>query len=753
MKNVLAIVAFMLSLCAFGANAYRFVSYNVWGDYFGNPPHERDKGQLAVLLNQKPDFIALQEFTPNYWKSALASGLEKDFEAVGRGLGADGKDSYTPLFYRRTRFRLLEKGAECFFPELDGSKSFVYAALEDVATGRRIVAFSTHFWWKYDGEADGYLRMENSRKVYKVVSAVAKRHNAEIVGGGDLNASISSRVAHEWQHLGWCDARLTTDGAYRGKTWREGLKRDCNGVYRGEMPEMSSKSSHLDYVFYAPGKIRPVAFRLDFSKQALDLSDHLPVVFRFLLEDNAPRPVATIASLAAKPQNSALDSWWMKRVEEKKRLSWQKPADIVFIGDSITHRWESSGKNVWNRFFAEGKYAALNMGFSADRTEHVLWRLYDGALDHAKFKAVVLMIGTNNAGHNDFSKCPPADVVAGIKAIIDFIRDRQPEARIVLHPIFPRGATKDNPLRVRNEIVNRELVRFADSHHVIWCDFNDQLLDNDANLSREVMPDLLHPAQCGYEVWANALLPVLNNILSAGKDEPIAGRYSIKHCARSIEMPSACRPETRLDAGGSRGKGWWLDRLAEKRAQICASGGEFDLVMIGDSITHFWEFDCDSFGYGVYRKLCEGRKVLNLGYGGDHTEHVLWRLENGELEGYRAKTVMLMIGTNNRDVPTDTAKGVEKILDLIKQKQPGARILLSPIFPRGRPDDKNRARNEEVNRLIKNFADGEKVLWIDFNSEFLEKDGTMRQGVMMNDLLHPVKAGYEIWLKELEKYL
>ena len=178
-----------------------------------------------------------------------------------------------------------------------------------------------------------------------------------------------------------------------------------------------------------------------------------------------------------------------------------------------------------------------------------------------------------------------------------------------------------------------------------------------------------------------------------------------------------------------------------------------EMVMVGDSITHFWEFDDRSFGYGVYRRLCEGRKVLNLGYGGDRTEHVLWRLENGELEGYRAKTVMLMIGTNNRTPAAETAEGIKKIIGLIRAKQPQAKILLSPIFPRGKADDKHRARNEEVNGIIKGFADGESVVWLDFNGEFLNADGSIRKGMMMDDLLHPVRGGYEVWLKALENCL
>ena len=200
--------------------------------------------------------------------------------------------------------------------------------------------------------------------------------------------------------------------------------------------------------------------------------------------------------------------------------------------------------------------------------------------------------------------------------------------------------------------------------------------------------------------------------------------------------------------------GWWEKRHAEKLAQIAASGGEIDLVFVGDSITHNWEGargPGSDLGGKPLAELKKKYSVLNLGFGGDSTRNVLWRLENGELDGYKAKCFMLMIGTNNGDKrPEDTAAGIKAILDLIARKQPQAKTILLPVFPSGATADHPwRRSKEKINALIKDFADGDKVVWCDFNARFLNPDGTFPKGMMMKDDLHPLAPGYDIWAEEV----
>ena len=200
--------------------------------------------------------------------------------------------------------------------------------------------------------------------------------------------------------------------------------------------------------------------------------------------------------------------------------------------------------------------------------------------------------------------------------------------------------------------------------------------------------------------------------------------------------------------------GWWEKRHEEKLAQIATSGGEIDLVFVGDSITHNWEGargPGSDYGGKPLAELKKKYSVLNLGFGGDSTRNVLWRLENGELDGYRAKCFMLMIGTNNGGCSAeDTAAGIRAILDLIARKQPQAVTILLPIFPSGATVDHPwRTGKEKVNALIRKFADGKKVVWCDFNSRFLNPDGTFPKGMMMKDDLHPLAPGYDIWAEEV----
>ena len=447
-------------------------------------------------------------------------------------------------------------------------------------------------------------------------------------------------------------------------------------------------------------------------------------------------------------------NWWMKRHEEKMALVKAGGAQVVFIGDSITHMWETRGKMQWDRTFAEGPRKALNLGFSGDRTEHVLWRIDHGELDGYEAKVVLLMIGTNNTGHKSFDEEPPVDTILGVRAVIDRIREKQPKAKIVLTAILPRGKTAEDPLRRRNDVVNHEIMRFADGKNVFWCDFGDQLLTTDGFLSAEVMPDRLHPGDYGYEVWTAAVLPYIDAALEGRTMPP--NRYGSR--IDSNFYREGPKPTQAISLIGRREHWWkdpelWFHALQRQRREASEGDGEFDAVFFGDSITSHWNMSRN--GAKVLAELRETYKVHVLGIGGDCVQHNIWRARYGELNGYKAKLIVLMIGTNNNygDKPADTAAGVKVLLGEIREKQPQAKILLCAIFPRGETAaDEKRRRNDEVNRIIQGYADGKDILWLDIRQKLMNADGTIDKE-LMPDYLHPLEKGYRIWADELRPYL
>lgn len=209
----------------------------------------------------------------------------------------------------------------------------------------------------------------------------------------------------------------------------------------------------------------------------------------------------------------ALSGWLPrheKKLEEVRKLKAAgKSPKVVFIGDSITEGWENSGKAVWQRYYA--KYDALALGFGGDHTENVLWRLRHGEVDGIAPKVAVLMIGTNNTGdRND----DPAATASGVKAIIDELHSRLPKTKVLLLAVFPREEQPSALLRRLNESVNAIIANFADGRRVFFADINASLLNADGTLSRNVMPDLLHPQEKGYEIWARSMEPVLKKLLA-----------------------------------------------------------------------------------------------------------------------------------------------------------------------------------------------------------------------------------------------
>lgn len=211
------------------------------------------------------------------------------------------------------------------------------------------------------------------------------------------------------------------------------------------------------------------------------------------------------------------------------------------------------------------------------------------------------------------------------------------------------------------------------------------------------------------------------------------------------EVNTAVIPATRGDEPG------WRQRDAAMTAR--AKQGDVDLAFIGDSITQGWE----GRGKNVWEQFYAARKPINLGIGGDRTEHVIWRLTHGNLGSIKPKVAVLMIGTNNTghfmQDPEEVAAGVREILDILQQRLPDTKVVLHGVFPRGRTEfDPGRINNLGINQMIRRFHDGQRVHYLDIGDQFLEADGSISSEIMP-DALHLSEAGYVRWAEALEPKL
>ncbi len=209
---------------------------------------------------------------------------------------------------------------------------------------------------------------------------------------------------------------------------------------------------------------------------------------------------------------------WMPRHNELKNRVRKKPVDLLMIGDSIVFRWERQGKKIWDEFY--GKRRAVQIGSSGDYTDHILWRLQNGAVSGAKPKLTVLLIGTNNTG---LRKDPAEETAYGIAAIIKELKKRLPDSKILLLGVFPRGnyegANENHKKRLdqitnANNKVNAIIKGYADEKTVFYRDFSKIFLNDKGHVDKALMPDFVHPGEAGFRAWANAMEPFIKKHLA-----------------------------------------------------------------------------------------------------------------------------------------------------------------------------------------------------------------------------------------------
>ncbi len=457
---------------------------------------------------------------------------------------------------------------------------------------------------------------------------------------------------------------------------------------------------------------------------------------------------------AVVPVDRLSTGWWAERHRAVLEAVHNHPeTDLLLIGDSITNNYDKAKlpdenfQPTWKQFYEPRN--ALNLGFSGDQTQHVLWRLDHGEVDGLHPKAVVLLIGTNNTGVGE-QTAEQAEV--GIDAVVANLERRLPQTRILLLGILPSAISEKKTAADR--AVNRYLANcYGENPRVTYLDIGSIFYSKgvlrsaifyDPRLPQHGSP--LHPDTVGQRRMAEAIEPTLARLMGEDPRVPLASMTDIN---------TALIPVERLEQDSYD---WYARHAAELELQRQLKPS---VVLIGDSITHFWAgppVAARVSGFEEWQHVFGALPAINMGFGWDRTQNVLWRLRQGEFDGIAPKWVVVAIGTNNltgtsnarANTPAEIVEGIEEICAEVHQRSMQSRIVIMAIFPRGKdPNGPLRAPIAETNRLLaQRFRDDPSVTYLAIGAKFLAPDGTL-PAALMPDETHPSDAGYRIWADAL----
>lgn len=470
-------------------------------------------------------------------------------------------------------------------------------------------------------------------------------------------------------------------------------------------------------------------------------------------------PGKTVVQVAdpVAPVDRLKEDWWAKRHQAiLAALPQGRDADVVMIGDSITQNYEKARRPdedfqpTWQTFYAPRR--TINLGFSGDTTANVLWRLQHGEVEGLAPKVAIVLIGTNNTG---WKKQSAKDTQRGIDAVVADLERRLPSTRILLLGILPSDMTAGKS--ATDAAINRYLAgAYGENPRVTYLDIGSIFRTSTGALDTGIFYDprrsrpggALHPDTIGQRRMAEAIEPTLARLLGVSPRVALADMPSVD---------TAILPVPRLEIDS-------YDWYARHHAALdYARQSRPSVVMIGDSITHFWAgqpWATKANGPSSWQWLFGKTPVLNLGFGWDRTQNVLWRLRQGEFDGLRPRWVVINIGTNNlsstenarANTPVEIVAGIDAIVAMVAERSPTSRIVVMGILPRGgAATDPFRSQIAETNRLLaERFANRPRVTVLDIGARYLGADGALPKE-LMPDGIHPSEAGYRIWAEALRK--
>jgi lysophospholipase L1-like esterase len=425
-------------------------------------------------------------------------------------------------------------------------------------------------------------------------------------------------------------------------------------------------------------------------------------------------------------------------------LPEEQPLHVACVGDSITDGYQMPDKahNAYPvqlaRLLGTG-WEVRNFGVSGATLMRLTGYPYDqrpayGAALAWKPDIVVVALGTNDTKVENIG-ARPADFVPSYHALIADFRNANPHARIFLclpPPAFPEAMGISD--RVLQQEILPRIRQVAAEEKLPLIDLHSPL-----EKAAALFPDKIHPSPEGAARIAQLVYGELMFAM-----QPAA--KSLDKAVNTAVVPVPCLEDDSYN--------WWARHAAE-----LAAGAKADpeIVLVGDSITHFWAGEplasqCN--GPRAWAETFGARRVLNLGFGWDRTQNVLWRIDHGEFDGLRPKLVVLNIGTNNfsttpnarANTPAEVAEGISAICDRLHQKSPATHILVMGVLPRGQlPDDGFRAPIAALNAILaRELVARANTTFLEIGARFLSPDGTL-PSELMPDGTHPSEKGYTIW--------
>ncbi|HKF02793.1 MAG TPA: GDSL-type esterase/lipase family protein [Candidatus Sulfotelmatobacter sp.] len=479
----------------------------------------------------------------------------------------------------------------------------------------------------------------------------------------------------------------------------------------------------------------------------------LPIAFLLIIVPITALSAQSALNPAIVPADRMSEKWWADRHNAiLQQIHTHSDTGLVLIGDSITNNYDKANppdenfQPTWNEFYAPRK--ALNLGFSGDTTSHVLWRLDHGEVDGIHPKVAIVLIGTNNTGHGQTAE----QTEIGIDAVVNRIEELLPETHVLLLGILPSDRSDDKTSRDR--AINSYLATcYGENPRVTYLDIGS-IFEKDGAINSSIFydprlpghPKPLHPDTNGQRMMAEAIEPTLARLMGDTPRHPLAAMTDIN---------TALIPVSRLEQD-------LYDWFARHHAELdLQKRMRPDVVMIGDSITHFWSGPPEATvknGPAAWQSLFKGMSVLNMGFGWDRTQNVLWRLRQDEFEGLHPRWVVVEIGTNNltgtenarASTPQEIADAIGTICDEVRRRSPESHIVVMGIFPRGaKTDDPLRGPIAQTNQLLsQKFAQSSAITFLDIGKRFLAPDGMLPVS-LMPDGTHPSDKGYQIWAEAL----